>query len=58
METHLQRLRSDLHNCAGFIQEPKKLKDSVQMIYAQYVKTDVVSGSYSGAFTADWMLRL
>ncbi|XP_053172243.1 cilia- and flagella-associated protein 57 [Scomber japonicus] len=45
METHLQRLRSDLHNCAGFIQEPKKLKDSVQMIYAQYVKTDVVETS-------------
>uniref|UniRef100_A0A665U2J0 Cilia and flagella associated protein 57 n=1 Tax=Echeneis naucrates TaxID=173247 RepID=A0A665U2J0_ECHNA len=37
LETHLQRLKSDLHNCVGFIQEPKKLKDSVQMIYARYV---------------------
>ncbi|KAM9362159.1 cilia- and flagella-associated protein 57 [Symphorus nematophorus] len=36
LETHLQRLNSDLHNCVGFIQEPKKLKDSVQMIYAHY----------------------
>ncbi|XP_071351144.1 cilia- and flagella-associated protein 57 isoform X2 [Trachinotus anak] len=37
LETHLQRLKSDLHNCVGFIQEPKKLKESVQMIYARYV---------------------
>ncbi|XP_070759353.1 cilia- and flagella-associated protein 57 isoform X2 [Enoplosus armatus] len=43
LETHLQRLKSELHNCAGFIQEPKKLKDSVQMIYARYVpQTDGV----------------
>ncbi|XP_034429199.1 cilia- and flagella-associated protein 57-like [Hippoglossus hippoglossus] len=37
LETHLQRLKSDLHNCVNFIQEPKKLKDSVLMIYARYV---------------------
>ncbi|KAF1391148.1 hypothetical protein PFLUV_G00038910 [Perca fluviatilis] len=37
LETHLQRLKSDLHNCVGFIQEPRKLKDSVQTIYARYV---------------------
>ncbi|XP_040890430.1 cilia- and flagella-associated protein 57 [Toxotes jaculatrix] len=37
LETHLQRLQSDLHNCVGFIQEPKKLKDSVQTMYARYV---------------------
>lgn len=48
LETHLQRLKSDLHNCAGFIQEPRKLKDSVQMIYGRYVsQTDGVSASYS-----------
>eukprot|EP00064_Thunnus_orientalis_P003706 superscaffoldBa00000314_g3717 len=45
LETHLQRLKSDLHNCAGFIQEPRKLKDSIQMIYAQYVQTDGVENS-------------
>lgn len=45
METHLQRLKSDLHHCVGFIQEPKKLKESVQVIYARYVSpADVVSG--------------
>ena len=44
METLLQRLMSDLHNCVGFIQEPRKLKDSILKIYAHYVsKTDSVS---------------
>uniref|UniRef100_A0A3P9BI40 Cilia and flagella associated protein 57 n=1 Tax=Maylandia zebra TaxID=106582 RepID=A0A3P9BI40_9CICH len=38
LETHLQRLKSDLHNCVGFIQEPKTLKDNIQMIYARYVQ--------------------
>lgn len=45
LETHLQRLKSDLHHCVGFIQEPKKLKDSVQVIYARYVPHD---GGVSG----------
>lgn len=48
LETHLQRLKSDLHNCVGFIQEPKKLKDSMKMIYSRYVsQTNWVSGSNS-----------
>ncbi|XP_054473374.1 cilia- and flagella-associated protein 57 [Anoplopoma fimbria] len=37
LEAHLQRLKSELHNCVSFIQEPRKLKESVQMIYARYV---------------------
>ncbi|XP_037639358.1 cilia- and flagella-associated protein 57 [Sebastes umbrosus] len=46
LEMHLQRFKSDLHNCASFIQEPRKLKDSVQMIYARYVpQTDGVEKS-------------
>lgn len=40
LETHLWRLKSDLHNCAGFIQEPKKLKDSVRVLYSHYVPLD------------------
>lgn len=48
LETLLQRLKSDLHNCVGFIQEPKKLKDSVQTIYTRYVpQADGVSGARS-----------
>ncbi|KAM4741198.1 cilia- and flagella-associated protein 57 [Anableps anableps] len=34
--TLLERLRSDLHVCVGLIQEPKKLKDSILMMYARY----------------------
>ncbi|XP_022601312.1 cilia- and flagella-associated protein 57 [Seriola dumerili] len=46
LETHLQRFKSDLHNCVGFMQEPKKLKDSIKMIYARYVsQTDGVEKS-------------
>lgn len=43
LETHLQRLKSELHDCVGFIQEPKKLKSCVQTIYGRYVQpTDMV----------------
>ncbi|XP_029990136.1 cilia- and flagella-associated protein 57 [Sphaeramia orbicularis] len=43
LETQLQRLKSDLHDCVGVIQEPKKLKECVKMIHARYVQqTDVV----------------
>uniref|UniRef100_A0A3Q1ITP4 EML-like second beta-propeller domain-containing protein n=1 Tax=Anabas testudineus TaxID=64144 RepID=A0A3Q1ITP4_ANATE len=46
LETHLQRFKSDLHNCVGFIQDPRRLKESMQMIYARYVKqTDGVEKS-------------
>lgn len=37
LETHLQRLQSDLHTCVSFIQEPKKLKESVQAIFSRHV---------------------
>eukprot|EP00066_Takifugu_rubripes_P026110 XP_011615376.1 PREDICTED: LOW QUALITY PROTEIN: cilia- and flagella-associated protein 57 [Takifugu rubripes] len=37
LETHLQRLQSDLHTCVSFIQEPKKLKESVQTIFSRRV---------------------
>ncbi|XP_022054738.2 cilia- and flagella-associated protein 57 [Acanthochromis polyacanthus] len=38
METHLQRLKSDLHNCVSFIQDPRKLKDSVKTIHTKYLQ--------------------
>ncbi|XP_037535006.1 cilia- and flagella-associated protein 57 [Nematolebias whitei] len=47
-ETLLKRLQSDLHMCVGLIQEPKKLKDSIQMIYARYARySDHVSSEVS-----------
>uniref|UniRef100_A0AAV2M2X2 Uncharacterized protein n=1 Tax=Knipowitschia caucasica TaxID=637954 RepID=A0AAV2M2X2_KNICA len=43
LETHVQRLKSELHDCAALIQDPKKLKDCVQSIYDRYVQpTDMV----------------
>ncbi|CAJ1051853.1 cilia- and flagella-associated protein 57 isoform X1 [Xyrichtys novacula] len=56
LETHLQRLKSDLHSCVGFIQEPKKLKERVQSIYARYVsqsdrvEKETVNEDVYGAF--------
>ncbi|KAM6948696.1 cilia- and flagella-associated protein 57-like [Aplochiton taeniatus] len=42
-EALLRRIKTDLHNCVGFIQEPKKLKDSMRELYDRYVQqSDVV----------------
>ncbi|XP_060782965.1 cilia- and flagella-associated protein 57 [Neoarius graeffei] len=43
VEALLHRFKTDLHNCVGFIQEPKKLKESIREIYERYVQqSDVV----------------
>ncbi|KAG5841540.1 hypothetical protein ANANG_G00200590 [Anguilla anguilla] len=42
MKTLVQRFKTDLHHCVEFIQEPKKLKDSICELYSSYVQSDVV----------------
>uniref|UniRef100_W5MH82 Cilia- and flagella-associated protein 57 n=1 Tax=Lepisosteus oculatus TaxID=7918 RepID=W5MH82_LEPOC len=43
VEALVRRFKTDLHNCVGFIQEPKKLKDSIRELYDRYVQqSDVV----------------
>ncbi|RVE72493.1 hypothetical protein OJAV_G00042240 [Oryzias javanicus] len=37
LELRLTRIYSDLHTCVGYIQEPKKLKDTIKMTYAHHV---------------------
>lgn len=37
------RIKTDLHNCVGYIQEPKLLKDSVKAMFQKHVQEDVVS---------------
>lgn len=37
-----KRMKTDIHNCVGFIQEPKKLKESIKTVYETYVHDDVV----------------
>ncbi|KAF7208966.1 cilia- and flagella-associated protein 57 isoform X1 [Nothobranchius furzeri] len=36
LETFLERLKSDLHGCVGFIQDPKQLRDSILKMYSHY----------------------
>lgn len=44
MEALVKRFKTDIHNCVGLIQEPKKLKVSIRDIYEKYVqKADMVS---------------
>ena len=38
----VKRFKTDLHNAAGFIQEPKKLKEHVKELYGKYVSDDTV----------------
>ncbi|XP_072275438.1 cilia- and flagella-associated protein 57 [Pyxicephalus adspersus] len=38
VEAVVKRFKTDLHNCVGFIQEPKKLKDSIRELYTKYVQ--------------------
>ena len=43
VEALVRRFKIDLHNCVGFIQEPKKLKNSIRELYGRYIQqSDVV----------------
>ena len=39
----VKRFKTDLHNAAGYVQEPKKLKEHVKELYGKYVSDDTVS---------------
>ncbi|OCT84882.1 cilia- and flagella-associated protein 57 [Xenopus laevis] len=43
VEAVVKRFKTDLHNCVGFIQEPKKLKDSIRELYSKYVQESDVA---------------
>ncbi|XP_071666051.1 cilia- and flagella-associated protein 57 isoform X3 [Patagioenas fasciata] len=38
MEVLVNRFKTDLHNCVGFIQDSKKLKDGIRGLYTKYVQ--------------------
>uniref|UniRef100_A0A8D0GI28 Cilia- and flagella-associated protein 57 n=1 Tax=Sphenodon punctatus TaxID=8508 RepID=A0A8D0GI28_SPHPU len=43
MEALVKQFKTDLHNCVGLIQEPKKLKEGIRDLYEKYVqKADMV----------------
>lgn len=44
MAAVIKRFKTDLHNCVGFIQDSKKMKDGIHELYAKYVQqSDMVS---------------
>ena len=43
VEAVVHRLKTDLHNCVGYIQDPKLLKDSIKAIYHKHVHEDTVN---------------
>lgn len=36
METLIKRFKADLHNCVSFIQNPRKMKESIRELYSKY----------------------
>ena len=42
----VRRFKTDLHNCVGYIQDPKLLKDSIKALYQKHVHEDVVSRAF------------
>lgn len=40
-QTVIKRFKNDLHECVEFIQEPKKLRDSVNSLYKKYVPNGI-----------------
>jgi hypothetical protein len=43
IEAVVRRFKTDLHNCVGYIQDPKLLKDSIKAMYQKHVQEDIVS---------------
>jgi len=43
VEAVVHRLKTDLHNCVGYIQDPKLLKDSIKAMYQKHVHEDMVT---------------
>ena len=42
MEAVVKRFKTDLHNCVGYIQDPKMLKESIKALYQKHVQEDIV----------------
>ncbi|XP_025110126.1 cilia- and flagella-associated protein 57-like [Pomacea canaliculata] len=41
VEAIVRRFKTDLHNCVGYIQEPKMLKESIKALYQKHVQEDI-----------------
>ena len=47
VEAVVRRFKTDLHNCVGYIQDPKLLKESIRALYQKHVQEDIVSFTVS-----------
>ncbi len=45
-EAAVRRFKTDLHNCVGYIQDPKLLKESIKALYQKHVQEDIVSSAH------------
>ncbi|XP_074640882.1 cilia- and flagella-associated protein 57-like [Tubulanus polymorphus] len=41
VEAVVKRFKTDLHNCVGYIQDPKMLKESIKALYQKHVQEDI-----------------
>lgn len=56
METVIKRFKSDLHNCVSFIDDSKKMKESIRELYTKYVhQSDLVSQDLSLLLVHDFV---
>ena len=51
VEAIVRRFKTDLHNCVGYIQDPKMLKESIKALYQKHVQEDIVSGPRYSIYT-------
>ena len=58
MEAVVRRFKTDLHNCVGYIQDPKMLKESIKALYQKHVQEDIVSDHISALKMVQPMILL
>lgn len=44
-EAVVKRFKTDLHNCVGYIQDPKMLKESIKALYQKHVQEDITESA-------------
>ncbi|KAJ8306471.1 hypothetical protein KUTeg_017016 [Tegillarca granosa] len=45
VEAVVKRFKTDLHNCVGYIQDPKMLKESIKALYSKHVQEDITESA-------------
>uniref|UniRef100_A0A0B7A6G0 Cilia- and flagella-associated protein 57 n=1 Tax=Arion vulgaris TaxID=1028688 RepID=A0A0B7A6G0_9EUPU len=45
VEATVRRFKTDLHNCVGYIQDPKMLKESIKALYQKHVQEDITESA-------------